>query len=252
MRPATDRLWRIALTVGLAAVVGAMLGGCSDDGTTPSSEEPEEVEATGAPTATAAVQPTSAAVEPPAPLVPLPTSQAAAPPVPKSFETCSGFLELEEIRRIAGRTDISLAPRNVNSGPQEPNDAGIEILCVIEYITPERPAEGAPGTVAGEAMTVSAMAFDSAKNAKAHFRLLMQRTETMRERIGSDWDLISGTDSYLLRVDAQGVGSVTGSLLGPYIIGITATLPRSAVPIVTTEDLQALVRSVTADLGAGE
>ena len=157
MRISGNRLSRVVLTVGLAAVA-ATNGACSDDDTTPSAEGPGAVKATGQSTATATEAPKEAS-RPADPTTlqaeravsggpdpgrgpdhPIVTVEAATPPVPESFETCSGFLELQDVQKIAGRTDVSLVPLNVNSGPQEPNESGIEILCVIEYITPARPA----------------------------------------------------------------------------------------------------------------
>ena len=55
-----------------------------------------------------------------------------------NFDTCTGFFDLEEVRKLAGRTDITLADPNVNSGPQVPSSSGIEALCVIEYVTPAK------------------------------------------------------------------------------------------------------------------
>ena len=174
---------RIASAIGLAALVGTLLVACGVDGRAPAATaKPLDSGRPGG------------------------VDQVVSPAAAAKFETCRGFLDLEDLRKVAGRTDISLAPPNVNSGPEEPNDAGITTLCVIEHITPKILIGGPTQLrVSGPSMTVQALAFDSAKNAERHYRLGLQSVEGMREYIGSDWDVVRGLlgpNSHLLRVDA--------------------------------------------------
>ena len=237
------RFRRIASAIGLAALGGILLVACGDDG---NAAGPGEPAATSSPTTAAERSDTGC---------PGDVGQAVDPAAAARFETCSGFLDLEDLRKVAGRTDISLAPPNVNSGPVEPNDAGLTTLCVIEYITPEVLIGGATQLrVSGPSITLNATAYDSAKNAEVYYRVGLQSVEGMREYIGSDWDVIEGVlgvNSHLLRVDAQGVGSIVGFAHGPYLIGLTTTLPMDASPLVTSEELQSLASSVRANLSDG-
>ncbi len=119
------RFRRFAKAIGLAVLAGTLLVACGDDG---KAADPGEPAAAPSPTTAAERSDTGR---------PGDVGQAVNPLAAARFETCSGFLDLEDLRKVAGRTDISLAPPNVNSGPVEPNDAGLTSLCVIEYITPK-------------------------------------------------------------------------------------------------------------------
>ena len=236
---------RMASAIGPAALVGTLLLACGDDGKAPGAEEPA---ATPSLSATAVAAPSTNVIVPSAP-------SAVSPAAAARFETCSGFLDLEDLRKVAGRTDISLAPPNVNSGPVEPNDAGFKTLCVIEYITPEILIGGPANLrVSGPAMTIQALAFDTVRNAERNYILGLQSVEGMRENVGSDWDVVRGllgVNSHLLRVDAQGVGSIVGFVHGPYFIGLTTTPSAGCYPLVTAEELQSLASSVRASLSDG-
>ena len=234
---------RIASAIGLAALAGTLLIACGDDG---KAADPGEPAAAPSPTTAAERSDTGS---------PGDVGQAVNPAAAAKFETCSGFLDLEDLHKVAGRTDISLAPPNVNSGPVEPNDAGLTSGCVIEYITPKILIDSSTQLRGpGPAITLTATAYDSAKNAEVYYRVGLQSVEGMREYIGSDWDVIEGVlgvNSHLLRADAQGVGSIVGFALGPYLIGLTTTLPKDASPLVTAEELQSLASSVRAALSDG-
>ena len=134
---------RIASAIGPAALVGILLVACGDDGRAPAAAA--ETLDSGRPGG---------------------VGQVVSPAAAARFETCSGFLDLEDLRKVAGRTDISLAPPNVNSGPVEPNDAGFTTMCLIEHTTPEILIGGPTQLrVSGPSLTLQALAFDSANNA---------------------------------------------------------------------------------------
>ena len=234
---------RIASTIGLAALAGTLIVACGDGGKAAGNEKPA---ATSSPTTAAERSDTGR---------PGDVGQAVNPAAAAKFETCSGFLDLEDLRKVAGRTDISLAPPNVNSGPAEPKEAGITTQCVIEHVTPQILIGGATNLrVSGPSMTLSVIAFDSAENAERLYRLGLQSVEGMREYIGSEWDVVRGllgVNSHQLRVDAQGVGSMVVFLHGPYLITLNTTLPEDATPLVTAEELQSLASSVRANLSDG-
>ena len=167
------------------------------------------------------------------------------------FETCSGFLALEDLSELAGRSDISLAPLLVNTGLMEPNQSGIRAHCVLEYTTPDG-SGAAQSTVAGASLTINAWFLTSAEIAELRYNIALERAETVREDIASAWDVdwgMLGNLSHQLRVDARGVGSVLGFSYGPYVIGISTTLPEGATPLVTVEELQSLADTLWADLG---
>ena len=107
-------------------------------------------------------------------------------------------------------------------------------MCAIEYITPQILIGGPTQLrVRGPSITISALAFDSAQNAERYYRLGLESVEGMREYVGSDSDVergLLGVNSHLLRVNAQGVGSVIGFAQGPYLIGLTTTLPPDTAP----------------------
>ena len=122
-----------------------------------------------------------------------------------NFDTCTGFLDLEKVWEVAGRTDITLAEPNVNSGPQEPSDSGITAMCVIEYITPEIPI--GESRISGPALTITAIAFDSAQSASAHQETVLQGVKSLGESVGSQSDVVEGvlgSESYSLTAEAEG------------------------------------------------
>ena len=179
-----------------------------------------------------------------------PQAEVATTHSAANFDTCTGFLELEEVREVVGRTDITLAEPNVNSGLQEPSDSGITAMCVIEYITPEIPI--GESRISGPALTITAIAFDSAQGALAHQETVLQGVNAMRESVGSQSDVIEGvlgSESYSFTADAEGVGSLFGFLVGPHVIQLRTTLPNGATPLVDSSQLQLLAQTIRANLG---
>ena len=167
------------------------------------------------------------------------------------FDTCSGFLELEEILRAAGRTDITLAA-NVNSGRQEPSSSSIKALCVIEYVKPAK-VIGGPSLleVEGPSMTLTALAFHTSDDAKTHQSNITQSLQELRDMANPRSEIVAGVvgaDSYQLTVNAEGVGSVIGFLLRPYVVQLVTTLPEGDAPLLAAEELQALANQVRASL----
>ncbi len=165
------------------------------------------------------------------------------------FETCTGFLELAEVQKAAGRSDVVIGEPNVNSGPPAPNAAGITAMCVIEYVTPEI-LIGGPSQlrISGPSMTLTAMAFDSADRAEAYQELVSALTNPPPPIFSQVAEGVLGDESYLWTADAEGVGSVLGFLLGPYAIQLQTTLPEGAAPLVSPQDLRALAETVRASL----
>ena len=167
-----------------------------------------------------------------------------------SFETCSGFLDLEDVRNAAGRSDIEIGDPNINSGAQELNASGIETICVIEYITPEILIGGPTQLrVSGPALTLTAIAFDSGLSAVTHYRLVLEGVRLTGDNASPRSDVaegVLGKGSYLLTAEAEGISSIIGFQVGPYVLQINTTLPDGQAPLVVPEDLVALAGTVRA------
>ena len=168
------------------------------------------------------------------------------------FETCTGFLELVEVQKAAGRSDVSIGEPNVNSGPQDPGASGITAMCVIEYVTPEI-LIGGPGQlrISGPSMTLTAIAFDSAESAETHQELVLQSVQLTGGSASPQSQVLLGVlgdESYFWTTDAEGVGSVVGFLLGPNVVQLHTTLPESAALLVGPQDLRALAGTVKESL----
>ena len=168
------------------------------------------------------------------------------------FETCTGFLELAELRKAAGRSDVTIRELNVNSGPQGPNASGVTAMCVIEYVTPEI-LIGGPSRlrISGPSMTLTAIAFGSAESANTHLELALQSVRGAADSVIPQSQVaegILGDESYLWTADAEGVGSAIGFLVGAYVVQLHTTLPEGAAPLVSPQDLSALAGMVKATL----
>ena len=165
-----------------------------------------------------------------------------------SFETCTGFLDLEDVRKAAGRSDIDIGDPNINSGGQELNASGIRTMCVIEYITPEILIGGPTELrVSGPSMTLTGIEFDSRMSASTHYRLVLESVRSMRNNASPESDVtegVLGDESYLLTADAEGIGSIIGFLLGTYVLQLHTTLPDGQAPLVAPQDLMALAGTV--------
>ena len=172
------------------------------------------------------------------------------------FDSCTGFLELEDVREAAGRTDITLAEPNVNSGTQEASNSEIQALCVIEYVTPAQ-AIGGPTMleVEGPSMTLTALAFHTSDGSRTHQDNIAQGLQQLRDEANPRSEIVAdqlGPDSYQLTVNADGVGSILGFLLRPYVVQLRTTLPQQpegSEPLFTLEELLVLTNKVRASLG---
>ena len=167
-----------------------------------------------------------------------------------SFETCTGFLDLEDVRNAAGRSDIEIGGLNINSGTQKLNASGIETLCVIEYITPEILIDGPTQLrVSGPSMTLTAIAFDSGLSAVTHYRLVLEGVRLTGDNASPRSDVaegVLGKGSYLLTAEAEGISSIIGFQVGPYVLQLNTTLPDGQAALVAAEDLVALAGTVRA------
>ena len=167
-----------------------------------------------------------------------------------SFETCTGFLDLEDVRNAAGRSDIEIGDPNINSGTQELNASGIETLCVIEYITPEILIGGPTQLrVSGPSMTLTAIAFDSGLSAVTHYRLVLEGVRLTGDNASPRSDVaegVLGKGSYLLIAEAEGISSIIGFQVGPYVLQLHTTLPDGQAPLVVPDKLVALAGTVRA------
>ena len=176
------------------------------------------------------------------------TPGEVAKPLLPILETCTGILDLEEVRAGAGRSDITIAIPSVGSGPQDANVAGITSNCVIEYVTPEIVVGGPTELrVSGPSMTLTAISFDLPESAAAHQVLVLEGIQSMREVVSPRPEVIEGLvgpDSYLLTADAEGIGSIVGLLVGRHVVQLHTTLPVEGVPLVTPELLQSFARAV--------
>ncbi len=102
-------------------------------------------------------------------------------------------------------------------------------MCIIEYVTPEV-LVGGPSQqhVSGPSMTLTGIAFDSAERAATHQKLILQSVPLPGDSPSPPSQVdegVLGDDSYLRTVDAQGVGSIVGFLLGSYVVQLHTTLP---------------------------
>ena len=100
-------------------------------------------------------------------------------------------------------------------------------------------------------MTLLAIVFRSPDDAKAHQELITQGIKVLRDSASPNSEVtggVLGPDSYLLTVNAEGVGSLIGFLLRPYVVQLRTTLSEGSEPLVTPEELQSLASSVRASL----
>jgi hypothetical protein len=132
-----------------------------------------------------------------------------------SFETCSGLLTLDEVQIPAGCKDIEMDAQNVNSGTQDSNGSGIDTMCKYEYIAPEVVIGGPTQLrVSGPSLTITGILFGSGESAAAHYQFGLENIQLMNDATSAGSDVaegIVGNNSYLLTVDAEGVGSITNS-----------------------------------------
>lgn len=167
-----------------------------------------------------------------------------------SIETCTGFLDLEDVRNASSRSDVEIGDPNINSGAQELNASGIEALCVIEYITPEILIGGPTQLrVSGPSMTLTAIAFDSGLSAVTHYRLVLEGVRLTGDNASSRSDVaegVLGKGSYLLIAEAEGISSIIGFQVGRYVLQLHTTLPDGQAPLLAPEDLMVLAGSVRA------
>jgi len=118
-------------------------------------------------------------------------------------------------------------------------------MCVIEYVTPEILIGGASQLrISGPSMTLTAIAFDSAESAETHQELVLQSVQ----QTGNVAEGALGDDSYLLTADTEGIGSIVGFLLRPYVVQLHTTLPEAGAPLVSPQDLKVLAGTVRASL----
>lgn len=169
-----------------------------------------------------------------------------------SFESCAGLLDLKVVQKYAGRSDVEVGEPNVNSGAAAPNGVGIQAMCVYEYVTPEIPVGGTTqARKSGPSMTLTAILFDSEESAAAHYQTGLASVKEMKDAMSPEADItegISGDASYLLTVDAAGVGSIFGTQVGPYILSLRTTLAEGQDLLVAPQDLVALTVAVRDNL----
>ena len=175
------------------------------------------------------------------------TPGEVATPLLPDLETCTGLLDLEEVRTVAGRSDVGFAILGIDPGPEEASVLGITSMCVIEYVAPEIVVGGPTNLrVSGPSMTLTAISFDVAENAAAHQVLALETIRSMREVVSPRPEVIEGLlgpDSYLLTADAEGIGSIVGLLVGRHFIQLRTEALEGA-PLVSPEQLQSFARTV--------
>jgi len=120
-------------------------------------------------------------------------------------------------------------------------------MCVIEYVTPEiLIGGGSQLRISGPSMTLTAIAFNSAESAEIHQELVLRSVR----QTGNVAEGALGDDSYLFTADAEGIGSILGFLLRPYVVQLHTTLPQGGAPLVSPEDLKALAVTARASLAS--
>ena len=171
-----------------------------------------------------------------------------------SFETCTGFLDSEDVRNASGRSDIEIRDPNIKSGAQELNASGIERICVIEYITPEILIGGPTQLrVSGPSMILTAIAFDSGLSAVNHYRLVLEGVRLTGDNASPQSDVaegVLGKGSYLLTAEAEGISSILGFHLGPHVLQLQTTLTDGQAPLIGPQNLVALAGTVRANLAS--
>ena len=158
-----------------------------------------------------------------------------------SFESCAGLLDLEEVRKTAGRRDVEVGEPKVYSGPARPNSVGIKAMCVYEFVTPETFISGPTNEGAsGPSMTLTAILFDSEESAATNYQTSLASVKEIKDAmtLGSEFtEGISegtlGDESYLLTVYEAGISSIFGTRAGPYILWLHTTLGEGHDPLVT-------------------
>lgn len=175
----------------------------------------------------------------------------AAPPT-ASLETCTGFLDLAELQKAAGRSDVAIAEPNVNSGLQEPHAPGLLAMCVIAYVTPEiQTGEPSQLRISGPSMTQTVIEFDLTETADTHQNFVLENTLLTGGGGTPDSQVAEGVlddRSYLWTMNEDRVGSILGFILGTYIVQLHTTLPEGSTPLVASQDLTALAEMVRASL----
>ena len=164
------------------------------------------------------------------------------------FESCSGLLDLDHVRDLAGRSDVELGDTNVNSGAAEPNDVGMETMCIYEFITPEIIVGGPTDLrVSGPSMTLSGILFDSEESAATHYQFSLDNLQLMQDVAASNPVITEGSvgeESYLFSFDAEGIGSMIGLRVGSYVLSLHTTLPDDHAPLVDSQVLVLLASNV--------
>jgi len=165
-----------------------------------------------------------------------------------TFEDCTGILDLEDVQAASGRSDVTAADDNVNSGSQSPNASGIKAMCIYEYVTPEILVGGpAELRVSGPTMTLTGVLFDSEESSEAHYRFSLDNVKLLQDEVGADVDItegLVGEDSYQLTANAEGIGTIVGFLSGPYVMQLHTTLPDGEAPLLDPQALQKLAGKV--------
>ena len=103
----------------------------------------------------------------------------------------------------------------------------------------------------GPSMALTAISFDSAGSAETHQELTLQSVQGAGNIMSPESQFaegVLGDESYLLTADADGIGSVVGFLLGPYVVQLHTTFPEGAALLVSPQDLGALAETVRAGL----
>ena len=89
-------------------------------------------------------------------------------------------------------------------------------------------------------MTLTAMSFESAASAKAHYQTTLAGVQGMKDAVSPESEFtegVLGDQSYMLIADAQRVGSIVGFVVGPYIIQFHTTLPDGHGPLIEPKGL---------------
>jgi hypothetical protein len=169
-----------------------------------------------------------------------------------NFETCTGFLSLEDVRKTAGRSDIDMKAPDIISGSQGLSDSGIMTMCVIEYTTAEI-AVGGPTNlqISGPSMTLTVIAFDSDESAEAHYQLILDDFKLTMVNAIPESKIVEGVladDSYLLTANAQGIGSIIGFITGSDVVQLHSTLSDGQAVLIDSQQLTSLAATVRAIL----
>jgi hypothetical protein len=120
----------------------------------------------------------------------------------------------------------------------------METICIYEYVTPEILVGGpTQARLSGPSMTLSGILFDSEESAASHYEFALTNIRMMKNATSTIADIAEGelgAESYALTVDAEGIGSMFGVRVGPYMIALHTTLPDGEDPLVGPKGFKAL------------